>query len=73
VPLKIVRNYPPYHEMEDSRERRAVIVELRLYGWSARAIAGYLRAHKSTVHRALKRLAAPRRGPLAVGASGALP
>ena len=55
VPLKIVKNYPPYHEMEDSRERRAVIVELRLYGWSARAIAGYLSVHRATVYRTLER------------------
>jgi hypothetical protein len=38
VPLKIVRNYPPYHEIADPREGRAAIVELRLSGWSAKAI-----------------------------------
>ena len=32
VPLKIVRNYPTYHEAEDAREARASIVELRLSG-----------------------------------------
>jgi len=30
LPLKIVRNYPPYHEMGGPPERRAAIVELRL-------------------------------------------
>jgi transposase len=55
LPLKIVRNYPPYHEIEDPREARAAIVELRLSGWSAKAIASYLRVHKATVHRTLKR------------------
>lgn len=40
VPLKIVRNYPPYHGTEDPREGRAAIVELRLSGWSAKSIAG---------------------------------
>ncbi|MDQ5819216.1 MAG: helix-turn-helix domain-containing protein [Actinomycetota bacterium] len=55
VPLKIVRNYPPYHEIADPREGRAAIVELRLSGWSAKAIAGYLGVHKATVHRALER------------------
>jgi putative transposase len=55
VPLKIVRNYPPYHEIADPREGRAAIVELRLSGWSAKAIAGYLRVHKATVYRALER------------------
>ena len=55
VPLKIVRNYPPYHEMEDVREGRAAIVELRLSGWSAKAIAGYLVIHRSTVYRTIER------------------
>ena len=55
LPLKIVRNYPPYHENEDPREGRAAIVELRLSGWSAKAIAGYLRVHHATVYRTLER------------------
>jgi len=55
LPLKIVREYPRYHEMEDARERRAAIVELRLYGWSVKAIAGYLNVHRSTVYRTLER------------------
>ncbi len=55
VPLKIVRNYPPYHEARDVREARATIVELRLSGWSVKAIAGYLGVHHSTVYRALER------------------
>jgi transposase len=55
VPLKIVRNYPPYHESEDPRQGRAAIVALRLDGWSVKAIAGYLEVHHSTVYRALER------------------
>ena len=55
VPLKIVRNYPPYHESEDPREGREAIVTLRLDGWSVKAIAGYLEVHHSTVYRALER------------------
>ena len=54
LPLKLVRNYPRYHEM-DSYERRAAIVELRVDGWSAKAIAGYLGAHRTTVYQALRR------------------
>ncbi|MDP9411176.1 MAG: helix-turn-helix domain-containing protein [Actinomycetota bacterium] len=54
VPLKLGRNYPRYHEM-DSYERRAAIVELRVDGWSAKAIAGYLGAHRTTVYQALRR------------------
>jgi putative transposase len=55
LPLKIVRNYPPYHEMADAREGRAAIVELRFSGWSAKAIASYLGVHKATVYRTLER------------------
>jgi len=41
LPLKLERNYPCYHEM-DAHERRAAIVELRMDGWSVKAIVGYL-------------------------------
>lgn len=54
VPLKLGRNYPRYHEM-DPYERRAAIVELRVDGWSAKAIAGYLGAHRTTVYQDLRR------------------
>ena len=40
TPLKILRLYPGYHEIEDSGERRAVIVEMCLHGWSPKTIAG---------------------------------
>ncbi len=55
LPLKIVRSYPLYHETEDPGEGRAAMVELRLSGWSAKAIASYLGVHKATVHRVLER------------------
>lgn len=55
VPLKIVGNYPPYHEARDVREARAAVVELRLSGWSAKAIAGYLGVDRATVYRTLKK------------------
>jgi len=53
-PLKLERNYPRYHEM-DSAEGRAAVVELRVDGWSAKAIAGYLGIGRSTVYKILKR------------------
>jgi len=55
LPLKMGRNYPRYHEMEGPGERRAAIVELRVDGWSVKAIAGYLGIHRSTVYRTLER------------------
>src|SRR5215216_5027273 len=73
LPLKIVRNYPPYHESEDPREGRAAIVALRLEGWSAKAIAGYLGVHHSTVYRALVRWKARGFEGLADGSPGMPP
>ncbi len=55
MPLKMERNYPLYYEMEDTAERRAAVVELRVDGWSVKAIAGYLGVHRSTVYRTLER------------------
>lgn len=55
LPLKMGRNYPRYHEMEDPGERRAAIIELRVDGWSVKAIAGYLGVHRSTFYRTLER------------------
>ena len=55
MPLRMVRNYPRYREIEGAKERRAAVVELHADGWSAKAIAGYLGIHKSTVYRVLKR------------------
>ena len=36
-------------------ERRAAIVELRMSGWSAKSIAGYLGSHRTTVYQSLRR------------------
>ncbi len=63
LPLKIVRNYPPYHEAEDPREGRAAIVELRLSGWSAKAIAGYLGIHHATTASSASPARVPSRKP----------
>lgn len=55
MPLKILRRYPPYHEMAEPRERRTAIVALHAEGWSVKAIAGYLKTSKPTVYRALRK------------------
>jgi transposase len=57
IPLRMVRRFPPYHDIPERRERRLVVVTLHSEGWSAKAIAGYLRVHKATVHRVLGRWA----------------
>lgn len=57
-PLRMVRRFSSYHEISERRERsRLAVVSLHSEGWSAKAIAGYLRVHKATVHRVLKRWA----------------
>lgn len=61
VPLRLGRRFLPYHEIPDRRERRLAVVALHSEGWSAKAIAGYMRVHKATVHRILRRWA--REGP----------
>jgi putative transposase len=54
-PLKLERDYPPYHEMVEPRERRTAVVKLHAQGWSVKAIAGYLGITRDTVYRTLKR------------------
>jgi putative transposase len=55
APLRFVRRFAPYHEIPEPAERRRAVVALHAEGWSAKAVAGYLRVHRSTVHRALRR------------------
>jgi len=55
APLRFVRRFLPYHEIPEPDERRRAVVALHAEGWSAKAIAGYLRTHRSTVHRVLRR------------------
>jgi transposase len=57
VPLRFVRRFPPYHEIPEPAERHDRPAALHAEGWSAKAIAGYLRAGRSTVYRVLKRWA----------------
>ena len=55
LPLKVVRLFEPYHEIEEGRERRIALVSLHSSGWSAKAIAGYLRINRDTVYEVLRR------------------
>ena len=55
LPLKVVRLFEPYHEIRDGRERRTAVVGLHSSGWSAKAIAGYLKVNRDTVYEVLKR------------------
>jgi putative transposase len=55
VPLKLSRLFEPYHEMEDIRDRRGAVVALHLDGWSAKAVASYLKISNKTVYRVLGR------------------
>lgn len=53
--LKAFRLYPPYHGIEEPKERRLAIVSLHAEGWSVKAIAGYLKINRDTVYKALRR------------------
>jgi transposase len=57
IPLRIARRFLPYHEIPERHERRLAVLTLHAEGWTSKAISGYLRVHKSTVHRILKRWA----------------
>ncbi len=73
LPLKVVRNYPPFHESKDPREGRAAVAALRLDGWSVKAIVGYLEVHYSTIYRALERWKKKGFEGLVDGSPGRLP
>ena len=55
MPLRMIRRYPPYHQILGSRDRRLAVVRLHYEGWTVKAIAGYLRINRDTVYGALKR------------------
>ncbi len=55
VPLKLSRLFEPYHEIEDSRERRSAVVTLHLDGWSVKCVASYMKVSKKTVYRVIGR------------------
>ena len=55
APLRMIRRYPPYHEVPEPRERRLAVVRLHAEGWTVKAIAGYLRVNRDTVYQTLKR------------------
>ena len=57
IPLRLVRRFPLYHEIPERRDGRAAMIALHADGWSAKAIAGYLRVGSSTVYRILRRWA----------------
>ena len=55
VPLKLSRLFEPYHEIENSRERRSTVVTLHLDGWSVKCVASYMKISKKTVYRVIGR------------------
>ena len=55
IPLRMVRRYPPYHEIPEAKERRMAIVRLHAEGWNVKSIASYLKTYRSTVYRTLRR------------------
>ncbi len=57
VPLRMLRRFDPYHEIEKPKERRRAVVALHAEGWTAKAIAGYMGINRDTVYATLKRWA----------------
>ena len=42
-PRKLVKRFPPYHEIPDDEERREAVVALHREGWADKSIAGQTR------------------------------
>jgi len=55
VPLRLVRRFLPYHEIEEAKERRMAVVRLHAEGWTVTSIASYLKTSRQTVYQVLKR------------------
>ncbi len=55
MPLRMVRRFPPYHQMAEPRERRTAVARLHAEGWNVKSIASYLGTARSTVYRTLRR------------------
>ena len=55
APLRMMRRFPPYHEIAEPRERRLAVVRRHSEGWAVKAIAGYLRINRDTVYGVLGR------------------
>lgn len=54
-PSRTTRRFPRFAEMDDSVERRRVMIRLHAERWNAKSIAGYLEVSRQTVHAVLKR------------------
>jgi putative transposase len=50
-----MKRFERYHEIPEPKERRMAVVRLHSQGWTPKSIAGYLKTHKSTVYRVLRR------------------
>lgn len=57
TPLLPPRRYATYHQMPPGYERRKAVVALHVEGWTAKAIAGYLKTSRPTVYEILRRWA----------------
>ncbi|MDP9350996.1 MAG: helix-turn-helix domain-containing protein [Chloroflexota bacterium] len=54
---RVVRQYPPYHEMPVGFSRRRAVVDLHFQGWTVQSVSEYLGVSRQTVHQILKRWA----------------
>lgn len=47
IPLRLLRRYPPYHEIPEAKERRIAIVRLHAEGSNVKSIASYLKTYRA--------------------------
>lgn len=55
APLRLMRRFDPYREIQEPRERRMAVVSLHAEGWSVTSIASYLKTSRQTVYGVLGR------------------
>jgi putative transposase len=58
LPGRQQRRFPPYHQIPDPAQRRAVVLRLHFEGWTKQSIAEYLETCRETVHATLRRYVA---------------
>jgi len=64
LPARLQRRFPPYHQIPDPAQRRAIVLRLHLEGWTKQSTAEYLETSRETVHATLHRYVAEGLGGL---------
>jgi putative transposase len=64
LPERQQRRFPPYHQIPDPAQGRAVVLRLHFEGWTKQSTAEYLETSRETIHATLRRYVAEGLGGL---------